>query len=145
MPVFKDGSWVWRRSAKGSGHGFAEAGVGLVLSLLVATEAQAFTLGRAVEPPPPLYTSGPTQYGATVERTFSDARQLQAFCNFYLGAPPPGAYYQACYIPAMDTVVLPDARAWPSARERAELRRHEWAHARGWRHDLGLRVASQVR
>lgn len=125
----------------------AEGGAGVlcvVLSLFGARPASALTPGRAVELPPLQYASGPTQYGATVERTFSDPRRLQAFCNFYLG-PPRGGYYQACYIPAMDMVVVPDHRAWPNARERAALRAHEWAHARGWRHDVGLEVASRGR
>ena len=112
--------------------------------MLVAGRGLAFTWPAAVERPPPQYRSGPTQYGETRERTFSDPRRLQAFCNFYLG-PPPRGYYQACYIPALDLVVLPDRRAWPSAAERAALREHEFAHARGWRHDLGVRVASEGR
>lgn len=91
------------------------------------------TFVRAVDPPPPQFASGPTLTGRTRELSFSTPEAVQAYCNRHLGYPPRG-YYQACYIPALDLVVLPDRHAWPSARERAELRAHEWAHARGWRH-----------
>jgi hypothetical protein len=114
-----------------------------VLAAPCAGEASGLTAVRAVEPPPSQYASGPTQYGATVERTFSNPEELEAFCNLYLGRPASG-YYQACYIPALDTVAIPDKRAWPSAREREALREHEWAHARGWRHGL-LTTASAAR
>jgi hypothetical protein len=95
--------------------------------------AAAATWGRAVEPPPAIYASGPTVTGTTRELTFPTPQAVQAFCNLYLGRPASG-YYQACYVPVLDLVVLPDSHAWPSATERAELRAHEWAHARGWRH-----------
>jgi hypothetical protein len=102
-----------------------------------AVQARALTLNRAVEPPPARFASGPTLYRQTRERTFSDPFALERYCAFYLGRPPHG-YYQACYIPALDQVVVPDGRAWPSRAERETLRAHEWAHewahARGWRH-----------
>lgn len=102
-------------------------------ALVFVSQAEALTANRAVEPPPARYAEGPSLYGQTRERTFSRSEEVQRVCSFYLGRPARG-YYQACYIPAMDLIVLPDARAWPSAREREALRAHEWAHARGWRH-----------
>ena len=96
---------------------------------------------HAVEPPPARYASGPTLQGATREQTFSTPEAVQAVCNRFLGRPRQG-YYEACYIPALDLVVLPDKHAWPSARERAELRAHEWAHARGWRHGFSAEPAT---
>lgn len=88
-----------------------------------------------IEPPPAIYASGPTQWGETREQLFSDARELQAFCNFYLGRPLSGVY-EACYIPAMDLVVLPTVDEAGGDARWGRLRAHEWAHARGWRHDL---------
>ena len=105
----------------------------LHLALAACSSDNALTLVRAVEPPPARYASGPTLSGVTRELSFSTPEAVQAFCNRFLG-PPRRGYYEACYIPALDLVVLPDKHAWPSARERAELRAHEWAHARGWRH-----------
>lgn len=98
-----------------------------------AAPAQALSLVRAVEPPPPQFASGPTLSGHTRERDFDDPFALQRYCARFLGAPKRG-YYQACYIPVLDEVVLPDAQAWPSRAEREALKAHEWAHARGWRH-----------
>ena len=100
---------------------------------IAALDAQALTLGRAVEAPPARFASGPPLFGPTHERTFSDPFDLQRYCNLFLGRPERG-YYQACFIPTLNEVVLPDAHAWPSRAEREALRRHEWAHARGWRH-----------
>jgi hypothetical protein len=111
----------------------ARAAVAVALAVSPARAVRALEGQRAVEPPPARYASGPTLYGATRERTFSDPFSLQHYCDFYLGRPPSG-YYQACYIPALDEVVLPNERAWPSGAERQALRAHEWAHARGWRH-----------
>jgi hypothetical protein len=111
----------------------ASAALAVVLAVSPAPAVRALERQRAVEPPPARYASGPTLYGATHERAFSDPFALERYCDFYLGRPSRG-YYQACYIPALDEVVVPDARAWPSGAEREALRAHEWAHARGWRH-----------
>lgn len=95
---------------------------------------------RVVEPLPPQYASGPSQTGRTREVIYDDLHALQRFC-FDQGAPygPPrrrgDRYVMACYSPPLDIVALPSRKAWPSANEIAELRRHEWAHARGWRHN----------
>ncbi|MDB5443800.1 MAG: hypothetical protein JWP73_2176 [Phenylobacterium sp.] len=105
----------------------------IVVGLAACADVQQLAPMRAVEPPPAQYASGPTISGVTVERSFADLARLQAFCNFYLGRPARG-YYQACYVAALDVVALPDRHAWPSAAERRQLRAHEWAHARGWRH-----------
>jgi hypothetical protein len=114
-----------------------------VLALAALGEkAEALSPGRAVEPPPVRYASGPTLTGATAERAFSNRDALEVFCNRHLGRPVSG-YYQACYVPMLDLVVIPDRHAWPSAREREQLREHEWAHARGWRH-AGEGVASEA-
>jgi hypothetical protein len=122
------------------GKAVACACAALGFSAAPAVPATAFTFSHAVEASPPQYASGPTQDGVVVERRFSSPQAVQAFCNFYLGRPARG-YYQACYIPAMDTVALPDEHAWPSKVEREALRAHEWAHARGWRHGA-LKTAS---
>lgn len=105
-----------------------------VALLTGAAPADALSLRRAVEPPPPAFAAGPPLGGPAHEKTFSDPFQLQTYCNAFLGRPPHG-YYQACFIPILHEIVLPDARAWPSAAERQALRAHEWAHARGWRHE----------
>ena len=107
-----------------------------VAALPCAGPAAAFTRGRAVEPPPARYTYGPTLYGHTTERDFKDTDKVQEVCDFYLGRPARG-YYEACYIPALDLVVMPAKGVWPSDKEWSELRQHEWAHARGWRHPAG--------
>lgn len=99
---------------------------------------------RAVEPPPPQYASGPPLTGRTVERQFDGSFALQALCTRHLG-PLVHGYYQACYVPALDEVAVPSKKAWPSAKERAVLRAHEWAHARGWRHPLDMKSASRER
>lgn len=106
-------------------------GVGLALA---AAPAEALSFGKAVEAPPAAYSAGPTLTGNTTEMQLDDVFRVQAVCNANLGAPAGGGYYQACYIAALDLVVLPTPRAWPSRREWLQLRAHEWAHARGWRH-----------
>ena len=91
--------------------------------------------------PPVQYLSGPTLTGRTAERIFHSRRDLHDFCSRHLGRPAAGEFY-ACYVPALDVVALPSARAWPDAAEREALRVHEWSHARGWRHPLRLRTAA---
>jgi len=91
--------------------------------------------------PPVRYLSGPTATGRTVERAFDSRKDLHAFCSQHLGRPPQGTFY-ACYVPAIDLVAVPSAKAWPDDAEREALRSHEWAHARGWRHPLRLATRS---
>lgn len=104
----------------------------------VATPARPFSLGRAVEPAPRIYASGPSRTGKTWELLLPDVAQVDYVCRTVMGGPPegarPGAYYWGCYHPKLDAVVLVDPRAWPSRREWRASREHEWAHARGWRH-----------
>lgn len=89
------------------------------------------------EPPPAQYLRGPTATGRTVERAFDSRKALHAFCSRHLGEPSQGSFY-ACYVPAIDLVAVPSAKAWPDDGQREALRAHEWAHARGWRHPLRL-------
>lgn len=99
-----------------------------------------FKRRQIVEPPPEEYASGPTQTGKTRELIFDDLEALQKFCQVWGGVPqasPERAgdrYAQACYSPRVDIVALPSRKAWPSQKEIDQLREHEWAHARGWRH-----------
>lgn len=98
-----------------------------------------FSLGQAVEAPPAIYASGPTQTGATREVDMKDLGQLtqvcQAFIHQLTGSQMAGGdYYQGCYVPSLDTVFAPAKGAWPSESERQDIIAHEWAHARGWRH-----------
>lgn len=99
---------------------------------------------RIVEAPPEEYRSGPTVSGKTTERIFDNFDEMQRFCRengVSLGHNPGrGAYFQACYVPSLDVVALPSRKAWPSQREIDELREHEWAHARGWRHSYPLNM-----
>lgn len=93
-------------------------------------------LNRAVEPPPPQYASGPTQTGKTWEMILSDPAAVNYICGLQLGEPPQkGGYWMGCYRPDLDAVVLMDPKTWPSKSEYDQLRAHEWAHARGWRHN----------
>ena len=100
--------------------------------------AHGFTPGRAVEPPPAVYASGPSQTGKNWELYLPSVGAGDYLCRMALHGVPQGAprgfYYWGCYDPALDAVVLPQTDAWPSRREWDELRAHEWAHARGWRH-----------
>lgn len=107
------------------------------LSLLLALPACATIKPvRVVEPPPALYAAGPTITGATSERQFDDPRDVHALCATWLSPPPPPRYFIGCYIPALDLVVIPSRRGWPSPKEQRQLSDHEWAHARGWRHGI---------
>lgn len=95
-----------------------------------------FKANRPVTLPPARYASGPTLTGKTTEKLFDDPFELQRFCHQHGGAEPARRagdnYWTACYIPALDLVVLPSRKAWPSKKEIEEMRQHEWAHARGW-------------
>jgi len=95
-------------------------------------------VGTPVERPPEQYRSGPPMR-PTTERLFDDVKALQQFCAIGSGLQPArkrgDAYAMACWRPDLDVIALPSRKAWPSKREIEELREHEWAHARGWRHD----------
>lgn len=95
-----------------------------------------------IERPPEKYRSGPTLTGKTTERLFDDLKALQQYC-YDMGSvnvPPQRRQGErfaiACYVPATDEVVLPTKKAWNDKRDREKAAEHEWAHPRGWRHDL---------
>lgn len=92
--------------------------------------------GWAIESPPNEYASGPTQTGRTTEEPNLTPEQAHWLCQqagtFSTAQRGIGV---ACYIPTMDRVILPDAKYWPSKSELDQMRAHEWAHARGWRHN----------
>lgn len=91
---------------------------------------------RAVESPPLRYAQGPTLTGRTYSIELPDARQVDYICTLALGpAWPKGGYWMGCYNGAMDAVIVPAKGAWPSEAERQALIAHEWAHARGWKHE----------
>lgn len=93
-------------------------------------------LVRAVEAPPFAYASGPTLTGATTQLDLPDAAQVDYLCQLALGPTwPRGGYWMACYNGRTDTVIVPAEGAWPSEAERRALIDHEWAHARGWKHE----------
>lgn len=92
--------------------------------------------GWSIEPPPEEYTSGPTQTGRTTEIPNLTPEQANALCSQYgTFSTAQHGIGVACYVPSMDRVILPAAKYWPSGRELEQMRVHEWAHARGWRHN----------
>jgi hypothetical protein len=110
----------------------------IVFGLSVQAATGSFGLNLAVEAPPSAYVRGPTQTGVTRELELPTVQAVDRLCKLALGGLPVkaerGGYYMGCYIPLSDTVVIPTRKAWPSGREWEDLRAHEWAHARGWRH-----------
>ena len=108
----------------------------LLLALVSPSRLWALSFGRVVEPPPRIYADGPSLTGRTLEWRLSSVEQVDRACQALLRATGRGrgAYYMGCYAPRLDAVILMDPRAWPSRREWEEIRAHEWAHARGWRH-----------
>jgi hypothetical protein len=106
--------------------------------LAAAPPARGFSPGRAVEPAPAIYASGPTRTGRTWEMILPSVPQVDYLCRLAQGGLPegarPGFYYWGCYHPKLDAVILVDPKAWPSQSEWRQARAHEWAHARGWRH-----------
>lgn len=111
----------------------------LLLFLLLAGCGKMFGFrkGWSIEPPPPQYATGPTQTGRTTETPNLTPEQVAWLCGQYhteAARQKPGSLV-ACYAPNIDQVILPAAKYWPSQDELAQLRAHEWAHARGWRHN----------
>lgn len=90
------------------------------------------TLRKAVSPAPAGYRVGESLTGKTQE-VFLEPAAVEAFCRMK-GALRAGQVFLApgCYIPAMDAVILPHRKSWPSRKEWEALRLHEWAHAAGW-------------
>lgn len=131
------GTWVVRLLLVASGkRGMLCAGCALLVG---APPAYSFVLVRAVEPPPPAYAAGPTQTGATWEMILPRVEQVDYLCRLAMGGLPAGAaasaYYWGCYNSKLDAVILVARDGWPSRREWKANRAHEWAHARGWRHN----------
>lgn len=114
--------------------------LGVIAASGVATpqKAAGLTLGRVVEPPPRVYADGPTQTGSTTEMQLPTVHDVDVWCRLAQGGLPQGArhgaYYMGCYDARFDLVVIMRPAAWPSRREWEDNRKHEWAHARGWRH-----------
>lgn len=108
----------------------------------LAGDAQALTLRQAVERPPAEYSSGPTQSGRTYALELPSAAAVDFLCRLGLGPPPRrGSAWWGCYRPDMDAVIVPARGAWREAERRAIVA-HEWAHARGWRHNADGRGTS---
>jgi hypothetical protein len=119
----------------------AALAAGLFLSAH-AGEAQGLRFPPAVEPPPAAYASGPSLSGKTYTLELSSAQAVDYLCRLGLGAPPKkGGAWWGCYRPDMDAVIVPARGAWAEA-ERREIIAHEWAHARGWRHNANGRGTS---
>lgn len=90
--------------------------------------------GWSIEPPPPQYASGPTQTGHTTETPNLTPEQANYLCHVAgVWSHEPSGFPVACYNPRTDQVILP--AKWPSQDELDQMRAHEWAHARGWRHN----------
>lgn len=88
-----------------------------------------------VEPPPAEYDGRPFDVPGVTERYFDDAAELNAFCLDALGALLlEGESFRACYVETLGLIALP-SRKVVGKRELRELRRHEHAHHRGWRHE----------
>lgn len=96
-----------------------------------------FKPGWSIEPPPPQYASGPTQTGKTTETPNLTPEQVAWLCSLYgtESSHQAKGSLLACYAPRIDQVILPAAKYWPSSDELDQLRSHEYAHARGWRHN----------
>lgn len=90
-----------------------------------------------IEAPPEQYASGPTQTGKTTETPGLTPEQVSWLCGHYQAeaASQKQGSLVSCYVPSIDQVILPAAKYWPSADELTQMRAHEWAHARGWRHN----------
>lgn len=91
---------------------------------------------QPVEPPPAEFAGKPGDVPGVTERRFDTKAQVDAACREKLGELPEGDYFRACYVEAEGLIVLPSKWAVYDRRELADLRAHEWAHARGWRHPL---------
>jgi hypothetical protein len=91
-----------------------------------------FKRGWSIEAPPPQYASGPTQVPGTAELRVTP-EQANYLCHLAgVWKTEPQGFPVACFNPRTNQVILPDQ--WPSGSELDQMRAHEWAHARGWRH-----------
>ncbi len=73
------------------------------------------------EKAPAQYSTGP------ISAKYLYTNNVNKVCIEKLGALHGGRYYNGCYVPRENLIVLP-THWWP------ELKAHEEAHARGWRH-----------
>lgn len=118
----------------------AVAALALVIGHAAPEAAAAFMQARVtyqpVEAPPAEYAGKPGDVPGVKELRFDTKAQVDAACREKLGELPEGGYFRACYVEAEGLIVLPSKWAVYDRRELADLRAHEWAHARGWRHPL---------
>ena len=92
----------------------------------------ARTLAGAILRPPANMTPTQAQMDPAHELWVPHV-DVMALCRMALGNPPPGRYWQACYLRGADVAVLPSD--WPSKSEARDLRIHEHAHrVFGWVH-----------
>ena len=56
--------------------------------LVAAVPARSLTFGRAVEPPPAIYASGPTRTGRTSELIVPSLDAVDRMCQLALGVLP---------------------------------------------------------
>lgn len=87
------------------------------LSLLLSCASPS----SGVEKPPLEYQSG------SISSTYVYSNHVNKLCSEKLGRLYNGQYFEACYVPGEDLIILP-THWWP------ELKEHEEGHARGWRH-----------
>lgn len=109
-------------------------GLAIAFTALILTGCgKMFKPGWSVEPPPERYASGPTQVPGTTELRVTP-EQANYLCRLAgVWKTEPTGFPVACFNPQTNQVILPDQ--WPSKSELTQMRAHEWAHARGWRHN----------
>lgn len=90
--------------------------------------------------PPAIYATGPLP--ADLRYVREPERKANRDCSRALGSFPQGGAYYACYDPRTHTIYLPSDVPDYIGRE---LRAHEEAHARGWRHDAADLAREGVR
>lgn len=116
----------------------AVAAVAVVVGMTAPRPALDLVAGRyeAVEAPPPEYANVPLSAPGVSEIHFDSRAELDRFCRDALGALlAEGSYFRACYVERLGVVALPSRWAVENKRERDELKRHEYAHVYGWRHE----------
>lgn len=142
MPHAQAGVGANREGASGRIVALAALLIALVVGTIGLTAKDAPGLSfigaeayAPVEPPPAEYDGRPFDVPGVTERHFDSKAELHGFCMDRLNAVlAAGHTFRACYIEADGLIALPSRWAVESRKERAELRAHEWAHARGWRH-----------
>jgi hypothetical protein len=113
-----------------AGRGYRAAALSLLLTLAGCNKVKP---GWSIEAPPQQYASGPTQVPGTSELRVTP-EQANFLCHLAgVWKTEPTGFPVACFNPRTNQVILPDQ--WPSGSELDQMRAHEWAHARGWRHN----------